>query len=253
LEGLEDRNMISKMAVVETKRIGDGVQIGEFCVIRDGVTIGNNVIIHPNVIIESGVTIGNGVEIFPGTYIGKAPKGAGATARPIEFIPQVVIGNNCAIGPNAVIYYDVHIGNDTLIGDGASLREQVRIGNNCLISRYVTINYNTKIGNYTRIMDLTHITGDCVIGDHVFISILVATTNDNVVFNKAYNNEKFLGPQVQDHAIVGSAACLLPGITVREGALVGTNAVVSKDVNEYDVVMGVPARVVRNLKSGSAG
>src|SRR5689334_15713276 len=133
--------MISKLAVVETNQIGRNVKIGEFCVIRDGVILGNDVTIHPNVIIESGVTIGDGVEIFPGTYIGKIPKGAGATARPIEFIPQITIGDNCAIGPNAVIYYDVTIGDSTLLGDGASLREQVRIGHHCLISRYVTVNY----------------------------------------------------------------------------------------------------------------
>jgi len=243
--------MISKLAVVETNRIGKDVKIGEFCVIREGVTLGNNVTIHPNVIIEAGVTIGDGVEIFPGTYIGKTPKGAGATARPINFVPEVTIGSNCAIGPNAVIYYDVSVGNDTLIGDGASLREQVRIGHHCLISRYVTINYNTRIGNHTRIMDLTHITGDCEIGDNVFVSILVATTNDNVVFNSEYKNEKFNGPRIHDGAIIGSGACLLPGIEVQKGALVGANAVVSKDVQEYDVVMGIPAKVMRNLRSKS--
>lgn len=241
--------MISKMAVVETDQIGRNVNIGEFCVIRAGVILGDNVTIHPNVIIESGVTIGNGVELFPGTYIGKKPKGAGATARPIEFVPKVTVGDNCVIGPNAVIYYDVTIGNNTLLGDGASLREQVRVGHHCLISRYVTVNYNTKIGNHTRIMDMTHITGDCEIGDNVFISILVSTTNDNVVFNSEYKNEKFNGPHVQNGAIIGASACLLPGVTVKEGALVGANAVVSRDVRQYDVVMGIPAKVIRNLKS----
>ena len=72
--------MISKMAVVETDQIGRNVNIGEFCVIRDGVILGDDVTIHPNVIIKSGVTIGNGVEIFPGTYIGKKPKEAGDSA-----------------------------------------------------------------------------------------------------------------------------------------------------------------------------
>lgn len=243
--------MISKLAVIETSQVGINVKIGEFCVIRDNVQIGNNVTIHPNVIIEAGVIIGDNVEIFPGSYIGKTPKGAGATARPIVFTPKITIGNGCAIGPSAVIYYDVTIGDNTLIGDGASLREKVVIGHHCLISRYVTINYNTKIGNYTRVMDLTHITGDCEIGDNVFISILVSTTNDSVVFNKEYNNEEFRGPKIEDNVIIGSSACLLPEITIRRGALVGTNAVVTRNVNEYDVVMGIPATVRRNLKNTS--
>ncbi len=243
--------MINKMAVVETEQIGHHVEIGEFCVIRDGVTIGNNVVIHPNVIIESGVTIGDDVEIFPGSYIGKTPMGAGATARSIEYSPKVMIGDHCAIGPNAVIYYDVTIGNNTLLGDGASLREQVRVGHHCLISRYVTINYNTRIGNHTRIMDLTHITGNCEIGDNVFISILVATTNDNLVVEREYQEEKIRGAQIRNEATIGAGACLLPGVTINEGAFVAANAVVSKDVQKYDVVMGVPAKVVRNLRDHS--
>ena len=241
--------MISRLAVVETSQIGENVNIAEFCVIRDGAAIGNNVTIHPNVIIESGVTIGDGVEIFPGTYIGKEPKGAGATARKVEFEPKITIGADCAIGPNAVIYYDVSIGHNTLLGDGSSLREKVTIGHHCLISRYVTINYNTRIGNHTRIMDLTHITGNCEIGDNVFVSVLVSTTNDNVVRDRVYEEEKIKGPTIRNDATIGASACLLPRITIEEGALVGANAVVSRDVKQFDVVMGIPAKVVRNLKS----
>ena len=244
--------MISEKSVVETTQIGSHVEIGEFCVIRPGVVIGSNVKIHPHVVIESGVVIGDNVEIFPGTYIGKTPKGVGATARPIEFEAKVVIGNDCAIGPNAVIFYDVTIGNNTLLGDGVSLREQARVGHHCLLGRYVTVNYNTKIGNHTRIMDLTHITGNCDIGDNVFISILVATTNDNVVSDRKYEDEKINGPMIRDRATIGAGACLLPGVVIGEGAFVGANAVVTKDVQPYDVVTGVPAKVIRNLKTHPA-
>lgn len=241
--------MTCNMAVIETDDLGKNVRISEFCVIRSNVKIGNNVIIHPHVIIESGVTIGDGVEIFPGSYIGKTPKGVGAVARPIEFDPKVIIGNNCAIGPNAVIYYDVVIGNNTLIGDGCSLREQVCVGDYCLLSRYVTVNYNTKIGNHTRIMDLTHITGNCEIGDYVFISVLVSTTNDNLVIDRKYEEERIKGPTIKDKATIGAGACLLPGIVVGEGSFVASNAVVTKSVESYDVVMGVPAKATRNLRT----
>lgn len=241
--------MISKLAVVETNRIGKDVEIGEFCVIRDGVVLGDNVVIHPHVVIEPGVIIGNDVEIFPGTYIGKTPKGVGVTARQITFEPKVAIGDYCAIGPNAVIFYNVEIGKKTLIGDGASLREGVEVGEYCLISRYVTINYNTKIGSHTRIMDLTHITGNCEIGSNVFISVLVSTTNDNVVVTREYEEEQIKGPRIQNGATIGAGACLLPGVVVGEGALVGANAVVTRDVKPHDLVMGIPARVARSLRA----
>lgn len=240
--------MISKYAIIETDSIGKNVKIAEFAVIKSGVVIGDNVIIHPNVIIEPGVTIGNDVEIFPGTYIGKVPKGAGATARPITYEAWVRISSECAIGPNAVIFYEVEIGNNTLLGDGASLREKVSVGHHCLISRYVTVNYNSIIGDYTRIMDLTHITGNCRIGNHVFISVGVMTTNDNIVTDRIYNEEIITGPILEDWATIGASASLLPGVRVGEGAFVGVGAVVTRDVAPYELVMGVPARVIRNLR-----
>jgi acetyltransferase-like isoleucine patch superfamily enzyme len=149
-----------------------------------------------------------------------------------------------------VIFYDVIIGQNTLLGDGASIREQVRIGHHCLIGRYVTVNYNTTIGDHTRIMDLTHITGNCRIGSNVFISVLVSSANDNVVISRRYEEERIAGPQVEDGATIGAGACLLPGVHIGKGAFVGAGAVVTRDVQAYDVVMGVPARVVRRLQPG---
>lgn len=241
--------MISQHAIIETNMIGVNVQVGEFSIIRKDAQIGDNVIIHPHVIIEPGVVVGKDVEIFPTTYLGKKPKGAGATARQINYSPRLYIGAGCALGPNAVVFYDVEIGEDTLLGDGASLREQVRVGHNCLISRYVTVNYNTSIGNHTRIMDLTHITGNCKVGNNVFISVLVSTTNDNVVVDRQYDEERIMGPTIEDDVTIGAGACLLPGVVIGRGAFVAANSVVTKSIDPYDLVMGIPAKVVRNLKA----
>jgi acetyltransferase-like isoleucine patch superfamily enzyme len=240
--------MISPHAVVQTDSIGKEVRIDEFAVVREGVRIGNGVRIHPQVIVEAGVHIEDEVEIFPGAYIGKEPKGAGATARAVHFDRRVIIGKGSSIGPHAVIYYDVEIGARTLIGDGASIREQCRIGANCLISRCVTINYNTTIGDRTRIMDSSHITGNCIIGENVFISTLVATVNDNQMVPRTYEDGRIIGPRVGKNASIGAGACLLPGVTVGEGAVVGAGSMVTKDVESYTLVMGVPARFIRSLR-----
>ena len=241
--------MISPLAVVETGQIGENVTIREFAVIRKEVVIGDNVIIHPHVVIEEGVTVGDGVEIFPGSYIGKRPHGAGATARPFAYQESVLIGNDCAIGPNAVVFYDVEIGHNTLLGDGASLREQVRVGHHCIIGRYVTINYNSVIGSRTKIMDVTNITGNCQIGDDVFIGMLVATTNDNSLITREYEEKSMKGPTISDKATVGSGAVILAGILIGEGAMIGANATVTREVAPYDLVVGTPAKVVRNLQN----
>ncbi len=228
--------------ISENTIIGTGVTIGPYAVIGDAI-IGNDSIIHPFVVIADGVVLGRAVEIFPGAMIGKEPKGAGALARKPEFIKRILIGDECSIGPHAVIFYDVEIGNNTLLGDGASVREKCKIGSKCIISRYVTINYNTCIGNHTKIMDTTHITGNTTIGDHVFISTMVATTNDNFI-NAGYGDH-IKGPVINDGAMIGAGVSVLPNLQIGKHSIVGSGSVVTKDVAPHTVTFGNPAKMVR--------
>lgn len=234
---------ISPLAVVETQVIGDNVTISEFAVIRSKVMIGNGVVIHPGVVIEEGVTIGAGTEIFPNCYIGKPPKGAGATTRPVSFQPMVVIGGNCAIGPNAVIFYDVTIAASTLVGDGVSIREGCQVGSRCIIGRHVTVNYSTIIGDETKIMDHTWLAGNMQIGRQVFISGGVTTANDNDMGLAGYNEKEIVGPFIEDHARIGAGAILLPNVRIGCHALIAAGAVVTKDVEPFSTVKGIPARI----------
>lgn len=237
--------MIHQTALVEPCAIiGRNVSIGPFCIIG-AVTIGDNCVIHPHVVIADGVSLGVGVEVFPGAFLGKEPKGAGALARQPMFVKEIVINNECSIGPNAVVFYDVHIGSNTLLGDGASVREGCRIGSRCIVSRYVTINYETTIGNGTKIMDNTHVTGKATIGDNVFISVLVGMANDNVV--RAGFADHIAGPTIEDDVVVGVGAILLPGVILGHGSTVAAGAVVTKNVERMTLVAGVPARFVRRL------
>ena len=239
--------MISPLAVVETDQVGENVTIKEFAVIRKNVIIGNNVVIHPFVVVEAGVTLGDGTEIFPGSYIGKSPKGAGATARPILYDQKVVLGKNCAIGPNAIIYYDIEIGDNTLVGDGASIREAGVIGSYCVIGRYVTINYNTKIGNNVKIMDHSWLAGNLSVGDRVFISGGVLTANDNNMGLVGYEEELILGPHIQEDARIGVGAILLPRVHIGNSSVVAAGSIVTKDVPPHSLVMGIPAKLTKNL------
>ena len=238
-------SLIHPTALVSDKAaIGNNATIGPYVVIGD-VTLGNNVIIHPHVVIDDGVIIGHNVEVFPGAFIGKQPKGAGALARQPTFEKRVCIGDDCSIGPNAVIFYDVEIGNNTLLGDGASIREQCKIGSKCIISRYVTINYATTIGDRTKIMDSTHITGHAIIGNDVFISTLVSSTNDNVV--RGAQTDSLLGPVIEDNVLIGASATLLPGVHLGIGCTVAAGSVVTKNVPQGVLVAGMPARFVRMM------
>lgn len=225
--------------------IAAGVRIGPFSIIGNA-RIGPDSIIHPHVVIADGVEIGKGVEIFPGAFIGKEPKGAGATARIPTFQRVVSIADDCSIGPHAVVYYDVRIGANTLLGDGASIREGCVIGSKCILSRYVTINYATSIGDRTKIMDNTHLTGNMQIGEDVFISVLVGTANDNLI--RAGYGSHITGPKIDNFAFVGAGATLLPNTHIGEHAVVASGAVVTKAVEAYTVVAGTPARFVRAVE-----
>ena len=73
---------------------------------------GKNCLIYKNVEIFSNVILGENVSIFPGAVIGRPPKSSGATQRVVDIseLPPTIIGNNCVIGCNTVIYLSlIHI------------------------------------------------------------------------------------------------------------------------------------------------
>lgn len=225
--------------------VSDTATIGPYSIVGKA-SIGDGAVIHAHCVISDNVTIGDGVEVFPGAFLGKEPKGAGATSRKVDFNRILSIGNSCSVGPNVVIYYDVKIGDNTLVGDGASIREKCVIGERCIISRCVTINYATQIGSGTKIMDNTHITGNAIIGSNVFISTMVGTTNDNVI--RAGYGDHVVGPTIEDDVVIGVGASLLPAVRIGTASMVAAGSVVTKDVPAGVVVAGVPARFVRRLE-----
>lgn len=233
---------IHPTAIVETSAIGSNVSIGAYCVIGRDVTIGDDVIINAHVVVNDGIVIGNGSEIFPFTVLGKEPKAAGVMSRKVEFRRQVTIGRGCLIGPHATVYCDVVIGDATLVGDGASIREESSIGERCVISRYVTINYRSRIGNRTKILDHSWICGEIDIGNDVMISGGVLTSNDNTLGRTDFNAQ-MRGPTIEDGAVIGIGAILLPGLRIGARALVAAGAIVTKDVPADATVMGTAARV----------
>ena len=210
------------------------------CVSADA-TIGKGCIIHPFVWIGPDVVLGDDVEVFPGSVIGKEPRGAGATARDITYEATISIGSGSAVGPNAVIYCDVQIGHNTLIGDGASIREQCRIGDRCIIGRGVTVNYNCTVGDRTKVMDLSSLTGNMQVGNDVFVGLGVLTSNDNAMGRGGFT-PAVVGPTIQDGAVIGTGANLLPGTVIGAGATVAAGAVVTRDVASGTTVFGMPAR-----------
>ena len=205
--------------------------------------------------IAEDTIIGKNVTVFPGAVLGRPPISTKAQTRQADkvVLPPLVIGDNCVIGANAVIYRGTTIGSNCLIGDAAGIREQVRIGDSCIIAMGVTINYNTILGSRVKVMDNTHLTGNMIIEDDVFVSTLVTTTNDNSMGREAMlgvplDLRKRQGPIIRRHVTIGQGACILPGIEIGENTIVGANSVVTKPLPARVLALGVPARVIRELR-----
>ncbi len=251
--------LISSLAAVEGEH-GEGCTIGPFAVLAASASLGSRSILHPHAVIASGarvgegcrihshvvigdgVELGAGVEVLPGAVIGRAPAGAGATAKEPEFESRLTIGEGCSVGAHATIYFGVTIGPHCLIGDCASIREGARIGARCIVSRCVTLNYDVTLEDGVKVMDNTHLTGGMTVGAGAFVSAAVVSTNDNEPTASLAGRE-VRGPRISPRAVVGAGAVLLPGVEIGEAATVAAGSVVTRDVPPGATVLGTPARV----------
>ena len=231
--------------IKETAKIGRECVFGCNVVILDDVQIGNNAYVGHNVIIHQGTKIGDNAYIDDGAVLGRMPKTGAASQRKTMKVSPLELGNNCIVGVNAIIYAGTKIENDTMVGDLASIRENNFIGNKTIIGRLVMVEPNTKIGNRTKIQTGTHITGDAIIEDNVFFGDEVSTTNDNSMGRA--KNRVYKGPHIKKGARIGSNSTLLPGVVIGKEAVVAAGAVVTKDVPDRKIVVGVPARVIGDV------
>lgn len=128
------------------------------------------------------------------------------------------------------------------------------IGNDVKIGTFVEIQKGAKVGNRCKISSHTFICEGVMIEDEVFIGHNVTFINDR--YPRATNGNgtlqseedwKCVSTRVKRGASIGSGATLLCGITVGERALVGAGSVVTRDVPDFAVVAGNPARVIKKL------
>lgn len=218
------------------------VEIAPFVYIGKNVHVGKNVVIHPHVTIDEGAIIGDDVEIYPGTYIGKPPKGP-CLGSHTTYEKRLSVGSGCVIGPNATLYYGVRIGKFTLLSDGVSIRENTVVGSHCIIGRNTTINYGVTIEDHVKIMDLTHITARTIIRERAFIGPGVFSADDNQ-FGKSAPIKPVGGAEIKQNASIGVGAVLLPCVEIGEDAVVAAGSIVTKNVPDATLVMGVAAKQV---------
>ncbi|MDI6712090.1 MAG: DapH/DapD/GlmU-related protein [Anaerosomatales bacterium] len=228
-------------------RIGDGSVVGSFVHISEGAVIGEGCAIGDHVTVHPGTVLGEGCTVSDFAELGKRPKlGPRSTAKGGDLAP-LTLGPRCSVGSHTVLMAGTTLGAGCIVGDGAGVRERCSIGESVVIGRAVTVENDTTIGSRTKIQSGAYITAYVTIEDDVFIAPMVVTTNDNFMGRTEKRFALLRGCTIRRGARVGGGAHILPGVEIGEEAFVATGAIVTKDVPPRTVVMGVPARPVREV------
>ena len=140
---------------------------------------------------------------------------------------------------------NVSIGDGTKIWHFCHIQEGAEIGKNCTIGQNVYIGSNVKIGNYVKIQNNVSVYEGVTIEDGVFCGPSCVFTNDltpHACFPKGKQN--YMKTLVKEGASIGANATIICGHTIGKNAFVGAGAVVTSDVQDKQIVVGVPARVL---------
>jgi acetyltransferase-like isoleucine patch superfamily enzyme len=203
--------------------------------------------VHPTATVYPGTVLGDGVRVLENAVVGKQPAlGPKSTAKR-DPLPPAVIGDGTIISTGAIVFAGAAIGGACIIGDQSCVRERVVIADDVVVGRGSLVENDTTIGSGTRIQAEAYITAYSTLEEDVFIAPCVVTTNDNFMGRTERRKELMKGPTIRRGARVGGGAILCPGIEVGEEAFVGAGAVVTKDVPPRKVVIGSPARVLRDV------
>jgi acetyltransferase-like isoleucine patch superfamily enzyme len=153
--------------------------------------------------------------------------------------PTSDVSDQAAIGPGTRIWHLVHI------------REGVKIGQNCIIGKDVYIDYDVEVGDNVKIQNSALIYHGAKIEDGVFIGPQACLANDQ--YPRAITPEGTLksadnwvvGPTlIRYGASIGAGAIVLPDVTIGRFAMVAAGSVVTREVPDHALVLGIPAKVV---------
>jgi acetyltransferase-like isoleucine patch superfamily enzyme len=198
-------------------------------------------------IVYPGTVLGDGCRVLDYAVVGKQPSLSPRSTAKREPLPPAELGAGTIVSTGAVVFAGSRIGARVILGDQSCVRERVTIGDDVVVGRGSLVENDTTIGAMTKIQAHAYITAYSTLEDDVFIAPCVTTTNDDFMGRTERRHELVKGPTIRRGARVGGAAVLCPGVEVGEEAFVGAGAVVVRDVPPRAVVVGNPARRIRDV------
>ena len=218
--------MIHPSAIVSPNaKLGKNVALGPFTIVHDNVQIGDN------------TDIGSHCEIgFPTPL---------AQGQPLDIGPDSIIRSH------SVFYEGSTFGERLVTGHRVTVREGTFAGKNLQIGTLGDIQGHCEIGDYVRFHSNVHIGQHSKIGNFVWVFPYVVLTND-----PHPPSDVMQGCTIEDYVAIATMSIILPGVTVKQGALVGAHSSVNRDVEPDTVVAGSPAKLICEtgkikLKDGS--
>jgi acetyltransferase-like isoleucine patch superfamily enzyme len=208
--------------------------------------VGHDVTFGAHVVVHDGVVIGDGCTIGDGAVLGKGPRLATWSSSPRSELAALVIADGVVVGAQAIVFAGAQIGAGSVIGDQAFVRERSTIGRETAVGRATGVDNDVQIGDRVRIQSQTYITAFSVVEDDVFFGPCAMTTNDDTM-GRHPKGMPLRGATLRRACRIGGGAVLVPGVEVGEEAFVAAGSVVTADVPPRKVVMGVPARLVRDV------
>jgi acetyltransferase-like isoleucine patch superfamily enzyme len=203
--------------------------------------------VHPTAVVYPGTVLGEGVRVLEHAVVGKQPTLSPRSTAKREPLPPAVLGDGTVVSTGAIVFAGSLVGARVILGDQSCVRERVTIADDVVVGRGSLVENDTTIGSMTRIQADAYITAYSTLEEHVFVAPCVVTTNDNYMGRTEKRLGLLRGPTIRRGARVGGGAILCPGVEIGEEAFVGAGAVVTRDVPPRAVVVGSPARVLREV------
>jgi acetyltransferase-like isoleucine patch superfamily enzyme len=191
--------------------------------------------------------LGAGVKILDHAVVGKPPTLSPRSTAKREPLAPLELGPGTIVSTGAIVFAGTTLGARVIVGDQACVRERCVVGDDVVIGRGSLVENDTTIGALTKIQAMAYITAYSVLEEQVFIAPCVQTTNDNLMGRTEKRHALVKGPTIRRGARVGGGAVLLPGVEIGEEAFVGAGAIVLEDVPPRAVVVGSPARRIRDV------
>jgi acetyltransferase-like isoleucine patch superfamily enzyme len=203
--------------------------------------------IHASAIVYPGTVLGEGVRVLEYAVVGKQPTLSPRSTARRGPLPPAEIGDGTIVSTGAIVFAGAKIGARVILGDQSCVRERVTIGDDVVLGRGSLVENDTTIGALTKIQAGAYLTAYSTLEENVFIAPCVVTTNDNFMGRTERRHGLVKGPTIRRGARVGGGAILCPAVEIGEEAFVGAGAVVTKDVPPRMVVVGSPARILRDV------